>query len=295
MASMLNLELDLPLADTPASRLLAWAAGGLVFLAVIAFALAAAANGTAARLALEPRVVTVALPASESRTNPDAETARVLAALRKLDGVAFARAVEPQELGKLVAPWVGPGTDLAALPMPRLVDVGFNPGREPNLSAIEAQVASLVPGAAIDEGARADGEPAGAARSLRALALVAGILVLAVLVGVVAVVTRTSLEQHQEAVDLLRLMGAHDDHVARQFEHHALSNALRGGLHGFTPAIMAIAGFVAATAALPAHGLPRADLLPLDWLLLGCIPVAAALATAAVSRLAARRGLARVR
>jgi cell division transport system permease protein len=295
MASMLNLELDLPLADTPASRFLAWIAGGLVFLAVIAFALAAAANGTAARLALEPRVVTVALPASGSRTISDAEMARVVAALGRLDGVAFARPVEPQELGTLVAPWLGQGAELAALAMPRLVDVGFNPGREPDLGGLKAQVAGLVPGATIDDAAQADNTSAGAARSLRALALGAGVLVLAVLVGVVVVVTRMSLDLHQETVDLLRLMGAPDDYVARQFEHHALSNALRGGLFGFTAAIMAISGFVVATAALPADGLPSVDLRPLDWLLLGCVPVAAALSTAFVSRLTARRSLARVR
>jgi cell division transport system permease protein len=296
MASMLNLELDLPLADTPASRFLAWIAGGLVFLAVIAFALAAVANGTAVRLALEPRVVTVALPASGSRTAaPDAELARVLAALQPLDGVAFARPVEAQELGKLVAPWIGPGAELAALPMPRLVDVGFNRGREPDLRALKAQVAGMVPGATIDDGPETGGEPSGAARSVRALALGAGALVLAVLVGVVVVVTRMSLDLHQETVDLLRLMGAPDDYVARQFEHHALSNALRGGLFGFTAAIMAISGFVVATTALPAGGLPAVELRPLDWLLLGCIPVAAALSTAVVSRLTARRSLARVR
>ena len=63
MAAILDLELDLPLADTPASRFLAWIAGGLVFLAVLALALASAAGGTARRLAAEPRIVTVALPA----------------------------------------------------------------------------------------------------------------------------------------------------------------------------------------------------------------------------------------
>jgi len=119
--------------------------------------------------------------------------------------------------------------------------------------------------------------------------------VLAALVGVVVVVTRMSLDLHQETVDLLRLMGAPDDYVARQFEHHALSNALRGGLFGFTAAIMAVSGFVVATTALPAGGLPAVELRPLDWLLLGCIPVAAALSTAVVSRLTARRSLARLR
>jgi cell division transport system permease protein len=221
--------------------------------------------------------------------------ARVLAALGRLDGVVFARPVEPQELGRLVAPWLGQGAELAALAMPQLVDVGFNPGREPDLGELKAQVAGLVPGATIDDGAQADGEADGAARSLRALALGAGVLVLAVLVGVVVVVTRMSLDLHQETVDLLRLMGAPDGYVARQFEHHALSNALRGGLFGFTAAVMAISGFVVATAALPAGGLPPVDLRPLDWLLLGCVPVAAALSTALVSRLTARRSLARVR
>ena len=127
----------------------------------------------------------------------------MLAALEGLDGVAFARPVEPQELGKLVAPWFGQGAELAALPMPRLVDVGFNPGREPDLGALEVQVAGLVPGATIEGGARAEGEPAGTARSLRALALGVGALVLAVLVGVVVVVTRMGLDLHQETMDYL--------------------------------------------------------------------------------------------
>ena len=54
---------------------------------------------------------------------------------------------------------------------------------------------------------------------------------------VVVVVTRMSLDLHQETVDLLRLMGAGDAYVGRQFEQHALSNALRGGLLGFTAAV----------------------------------------------------------
>ena len=49
MAAILDLELDLPLADTPASRFLAWIAAGLVGLAVLALALAAMADGTARR------------------------------------------------------------------------------------------------------------------------------------------------------------------------------------------------------------------------------------------------------
>ena len=60
-----------------------------------------------------------------------------------------------------------------------------------------------------------------------------------------------SLDLHEETVDLLRLMGAGDDYVGRQFEQHALSNALRGGLLGFTAAIATLAGLRASRPGRP--------------------------------------------
>ena len=121
------------------------------------------------------------------------------------------------------------------------------------------------------------------------------LLLLGSLVVVVMVVTRMSLDLHEETVDLLRLMGAGDDYVGRQFEQHALSNALRGGLLGFTAAIATLAGFVVAADPAGSGRLPRLELATLDWLLLGCVPVAAALLTAVVARRTARWGLAHLR
>ena len=289
---MIRQELDLPLADTPASRFLVWIAGGLVFLAVLAFMLAAAANDTTRRLALKPYLVSVALPAVAGQTPPEETVTQVVAALQAVKGVAFVRPVGEQELGKLVEPWLGTGNEVASLPMPRLIDVGFNPGHAPDLASLAVELGRLAPGASVD-GAMS-GEPAngGAARLLRASALGVGCLALMALAVVVVVVTRMSLDLHNETVDLLRLMGAADAYVARQFEHHALSSSLRGGLYGFTGAVMISLGFIMAATVMQDGGLPRIHLRPLDWVLLACIPVVAALLTAFVSRLTARRGLA---
>ena len=90
-------------------------------------------------------------------------------------------------------------------------------------------------------------------------------------------------------------MGAGDVYVGRQFEQHALGSALRGGLLGCTAALATLAGLGVALASGPDGGLPRLELAPLDWLLLACVPVAAALLTAAVARRTARWGLARLR
>lgn len=292
---MLRQELDLPLADTPASRFLALIAGGLVFLAVLAFTLAAAANDTARRQALQPQLVSVALPAVAGQTPADDQVAQVVTMLQAIKGVAFVRPVGEEELGKLVEPWLGAGDSVTALPMPRLIDVGFNAGYEPDLPGLAAELGKLAPGASVDQASPTGSVVgAGGARLLRVLALVAGCLALTTLVVVVVVVTRMSLDWHNETVDLLRLMGAADTYVARQFEHHALSNALRGGLYGFSGAVMTTLGFIVAGKVLQDGGLPRFQLQPLDWLLLACVPVVAALLTALVSRLTARRGLARL-
>jgi cell division transport system permease protein len=90
-------------------------------------------------------------------------------------------------------------------------------------------------------------------------------------------------------------MGAADDYVGRQFEQHALSNALRGGLVGFAIAIIVVGGFVGLSASAPDDGLPPLELGLLDWLLLGCVPVVAALLTTFLARWTARWGLARLR
>lgn len=295
MAAILSLDRDLPLADTPASRFLAWIAGGLVFLAVVALALAAAANGTARRLALEPRIVTIALPATTDRAPSDDEIAAVKSALEELEGVAYVRLVAPQELGRVIEPWLAQAGDLATLPIPRLLDVAFNPGREPDRAALAARLATLAPGATVDQMFDGDASSARAAHALRSLALGAAALVVVALVVVVVRVTRMSLDQHQETVDLLRLMGAADDYVGRQFERHALSSALRGGLLGFSGAILAVGTLTILQAATPDSALPRLELAPVDWLLLACVPVAAALLTALVARRTARWGLVRLR
>ena len=104
-----------------------------------------------------------------------------------------------------------------------------------------------------------------------------------------------SLDLHQETVDLLRLMGAGEAYVGRQFEQHALGNALRGGLLGFTAAVAALARFAWPWRPAAPAGCRRWSWQPCDWLLLGCVPVAAALLTAVVARQTARWGLARLR
>jgi cell division transport system permease protein len=292
-----NPELDLPLAGTQAGRLMTWIMAALIGTAVLALAVAAGADATLRREALAPRLVTAALPApGPDAAAAEAETRRALELLRAAPGVAHATPVAAEELDKLVEPWLGPrGEGQPALPMPRLIDVGFNPGATPDLEALAARLSEIAPGARVEDAAAGPPLDRHPARALRLVAGLAGLAAVAAILVVAAAVTRMSLGLHAEAVDLLRLMGARDGYVARQFEQHALANALRGAVAGFSAGLALVVLFILAGALLPGLGLPGLDLRAFDWVLLACVPVAGSLLTALAARLAAAWELSRLR
>jgi cell division transport system permease protein len=288
-------DLDLPLAGTPASRFLTWALAALVGASVLAFAIAAGANATVRQLTSEPRLVTAALPAAPAGMAGELETVQVLALLKTTPGVAFAAVVAPAELEELVEPWLGTREGQPPLPMPRLIDVGFDPGLEPDLARPEESLRAIVPEARIEDTAPGPAPGELAARTARLLAGSAALALLAAILVVVAVVSRLSLDLHAETVDLLRLMGAADRYVARQFEQHALASGLRGALVGFGAGLVLVLGFILLAGLAPSLGLPPLPLRTVDWVLLASLPVLGALLTMLAARLAAGYGLARMR
>jgi hypothetical protein len=288
VGDFLRVELDLPLADTGPSRLLGWIAAALVLVAVLAFAVAATASASARRAGLQPHLLTVLLPVTDGAAPTDAEVDRVVAALNAEVGVAFARAVSPVELGlapprpAAVEPSAGPVS-----PMPRFIDLAVNPGGGIDLEALNSRLAALAPGARAVASERAGSAASFDPGMLRAVACGSGVAALVTLALVAAAITRVSLALHHETVDLLRQLGASDAYLALQLEHHALASSLRGGLLGFLGAVLVVLlfGRAARDAAL------AIALTPLDWLLLGVVPVAAALLGACAAGLAARTRL----
>ena len=200
--------------------------------------------------------------------------------------------ITADEMSELVEPWLGTMADLDSLPLPRLIDVAYNPGIEPDSAG-----SGGAPGHHRRRGRRRDGSrQLGRGRPHRPdpAAIGGGLGLLLLLLGmvVVAVVTRLSLDLHDETVDLLRLMGAGDSYVARQFEQHALSSGLRGGAVGFALAALtlaAVAWGLGQLADVASH-----DLRPVDWVLLACVPVVGILAATLTARITASTSLARL-
>lgn len=283
---------DLPLETVAATRFLPWIIAALIYLAVIALAVAAVAERAHALYKLRSTLVTVTLP-SIAGGDDEQKTETALGILRQTHGVTSASPVPEDELARLVEPWLGADQESQDLPLPRLIDVTLDPAAKPDLSALQDRLRDVVPGAGVGAEAVSRGRAEDLAAFFRAWAGAAGVLLLLGSLAVIALITRTSLNMLTDTIELLRLMGAPDGYIARQFERHALLSSVIGGLVGFALAVLTVVLLLYGSRQMELSGAIELSLRPLDWLLLACVPVISALLIAAVARMTATWHLSR--
>ncbi|MBB4266319.1 cell division protein FtsX [Roseospira visakhapatnamensis] len=274
---------DIPLSRDRNARLVPVLVGVMVFLAVLAASGALALDNVLDRWR---RDVTGTLTAqiqaapglgAEARAATDRRVALALEALRGHPAVASARALDDAELTALVEPWIGAGELLDDLPMPRLIDITLRPGAGGDTASDVARaLAAAVPGASLDAHRLWLSRlmDLGEALGLLALAVVAVVGVATTLAIIHA--TRAGLTAHRPVIEVLHLIGAQQDYIARQFARHALTQGLKGGLGGFMLALPVLAGVGWLAAQVEGGLIPRVGLSPWDWLWLVLLPLGAA-------------------
>lgn len=284
---MSNRRFDLPLETTAASRFLLWIVAGLVYITVVVLAVAAVADSALKLYNMRARIVTVTLPAVEDGGETDAGVDAALEILHMTRGVTSATPVPEAELEKLIEPWLGDVRDNQSLPLPRLIDVTLDPLARPDLPALQQRLREVVPGATIGVEAMSRDRAERMAAFFRAWGGTAGLLVLIGSLAVVGLITRMTLAMHTETIEMLRLMGAPDGYIARQFERHALLNGLQGGLLGFVLALVTVLALLYSSRRMELAGAIQLSLRPVDWVLLACVPVLSALLITLVARMTA--------
>lgn len=284
---------DLPLRHGAASRFLPWTIGGLLYLAVVALAVAAIADEALRLYDLRRELVTVTLPSVEDGRAGDQKLAQAIDLLRRTRGVTSAVAVPPEELKALVEPWLSTSNSDMDLPLPRLIDVTIEPQAGPDLPAHEKRLAEVVEGATIRVEALSRDRAERSAAFFRAWGSAAGIGALLGTLALAGLVTRVTLRMSTDTVELLRCMGAPDQYLARQFERHALLSSVQGGLIGCALALITVGVLLYSSRRMQlAEGI-ELQVPPLDWVLLVCVPVVAALLITAVTRMTALWNLTR--
>jgi cell division transport system permease protein len=238
-----NLRRDQPLVpiDNVAGRALMAVIAILTFLA----ALSAGAAVLAARASEQWRgavsnEMTIQIR-PDSRRDIEADIARAVALAREVEGVAAVQAVPRAESDKLLEPWLGTGLDLVELPVPRLIVLRLRPGAGSDLAGFGAALRREVPSAILDDHRLWLRRLSTMASTIILSGAAVVLLVMVAAALAVAFATRGAMAGSRDSVEVLHLVGADDDFIAREFQSRFVRLGLRGGAIGGGAAILVIA------------------------------------------------------
>lgn len=215
----------------------------------------------------------------------------VVAALRATPGVIAVRPVPPEELARLLAPWLGADAADPDLPMPALIDVDLA-GDDLALAARAAAAAMrAAPGARVDRHAAWMSPISDVMASVTWLAFALVALLAAATALVVMLAARAGLDAHRPTIDIMHLLGATDVQIARLFQRRISRDAMIGGVAGGAAALAIVVLLAGRIAALGSELLGGAALLTIDWVLLALLPLAFAGIAMLAARVAVTRSL----
>ena len=289
---------DVPLDSDASGRFLPWLVAVMVYLA--ALALVCALTMTRAISHWEQGLsgtMTIQIPqglGAQDQAGPNDVLARVTRILLETPGVRQAEVLETAEIERLLEPWLGAAAGLADLPVPALISVTFDAAAPPDIERLAQRVAEAAPGAVVDSHQAWLGKVRDLARSVQLLSVLVVGLIGVGAIAIVAFATRMGLSVHGHVIELLHLIGARDAYVARQFQSHALTFALRGGIIGLLLAIGTVFLIGRTIKGGEALLLPALSLQPLDWSVLLLLPVAVALVAMITARMTVLRTLGRM-
>lgn len=304
---------DLPLQHDPSRRFLPWLTAVMAYLATLALVGAMEMNKLVERWdqGLSGRI-TVQVPAADlalATENTADLIGRVIELLRDTPGVTKVEVLEPDEIARLLEPWLGSETAYQDLPLPDLIAVTVDPATVLDLESLAAQITRIAPGTLVDDHQKWLGKLLNLARSVELIAALVVLLVGVSAIVTVAFATRMGLAIHGPDIEVMHLIGAQDSYVARQFQSHAFRLALVGSIPGLILAgltLFAVGRLLGRFGAVSLTDLSflatlsflsEFSLLPIEWVLvvvLALLPLVLALVALLTARTTVLRTLGRM-
>lgn len=268
--------------------LLVFVTGVLSFFACLAVVAALGANRAAEGWADQLRGSATVLIRPTGTESADAAAERATAVLAKVPGVEEAAELETAKARALVQPWLGPGVDLADLPIPRLVTLQFDPKKAtPSPASLEQALKAQGLDGVVDDHSHWIKDIVHGGELARVAAVAVAVLTGLAAAAVVAFATHAALQGRREIVEVLHLAGADDGFIVGLFQNRLAQLAALAGALGAVAAAL-----VAAAVRLMGGGGGLTPVLPIAWTdllaVLPCPLIAAGVAVVA-ARITAQR------
>ena len=230
--------------DREATKLLPWVMAIMVYLSALAAAgsllLHSGFDDWAS--SLQGRV-TVQIT-GEDRDVILAQSLEIQQTLRRTPGISSARILTDDEISVLLEPWLGAGNITDDLPVPVMIDVETNKDTYVNLDALESKIRQISDNVYLDDHAKWLSHFYNLAYTVEYTAI--GILVMILLASVAIVIfgTKSSLSEHKSIIEIMHLMGAHDQMIAKAYQNRFMYYGLKGGVIGVALAFFTVLGLL---------------------------------------------------
>ncbi|MER5171996.1 cell division protein FtsX [Thioclava kandeliae] len=221
------------------ARLTLITAAAMAFLAVFALALSLATNRLAHRWAdalARTATVRISAPEDQMQTQVDA----VLKVLGETPGISDYKALDDDQMLKLLKPWFGSDLPVDTLPLPRLVEITES-GQGIDVEGLRLRLQAEAPGAVLDDHTRWRRPLVQAAGRLRMLGLVSLVLIGGAMAGMITLAAQAALAANGQVIRTLRLVGARDQFIARAFVRRFTARGLAGAIIGTLLGMAAVA------------------------------------------------------
>ncbi|MGL4974483.1 MAG: cell division protein FtsX, partial [Bosea sp. (in: a-proteobacteria)] len=236
----------------------------------------------------------------DPRRNIENDLRRAVELASAVSGMAEVKAMPKLDSDRLLEPWLGRGLDLVELPVPRIIVLKVKDGTTVDLTNLRQALRRDVPSATIDDHRLWVSRLSTMANTIIIAGVTIVLLVLIAAALAVAFATRGAMAGSRDSVEVLHLVGADDDFIAKEFQTRFLRLGAKGGLIGGIGAVLVIAilGWLAALWSAVPGAVDQIEALfgtfSIGWLGYGAVLLVAATVAAIaglVSRLTVRRYL----
>ena len=166
---------------------------------------------------------------------------KVLQYVENAKGVKSVHILDNKTVERLMTPWLGNKIDVESLPIPRLLDVQLKEDAEINYDEMTQGLHKVSANASIDNHRLWLNRLLKFAASLKTLALCVLLMVAGICAFSIYYSARTSLGINLNSIEILHIIGAKDDYIAKQY---AKSYAKIGFFSGVIGLIFAIPSIV---------------------------------------------------
>ena len=169
-----------------------------------------------------------------------AQTDNVLHFMENISGVEEVRLLDTKTVEKLLTPWLGNKVDISLLPIPQLLDIKLKNDAEINYDEITRGLHKVTPNASIDNHRLWLNKLLKFASSLRNIALAILFMVAVICAFSIYYSARTSLGINRASIEILHIVGAYDDYIARQYARNYAKIGFFAGVMGLLVAVPCI-------------------------------------------------------